>query len=469
MNEGQLTRALAACNPWWRSFDWERDDRDLRRLAVAPLDYEPSPLSDVEPDGLYVLRGPRRVGKSVELKRAISGLIGRGVEPRRIVHFACDELGKGDLQRLISAGRNVLTRGLDGPRYWFLDEITSVPSWPEAVKWLRDNTAFGEDCVVLTGSSARDLAAAQKQLAGRLGAAMNSDRLLLPMGFRSFARAIGIDDVPRPDAVRPKDFRSREVDAALTELLPWTDGLLTTWELYLRVGGFPRAVSDHLRYGDIQDDFVRALWDVTAGEALRGAGATAAQAQAMLARLTMNLGSPLTISALREDMGVDSPHTARARLQDLVFAYLAWPCHRREGSLPKLSAQSKCYFVDPLMARLASLRSLGAVAEPDSSVLTEQQLGLALLRSIEREHPGSYVEFSDVMYQRTSSKEVDFCGPRLGPLGFEGKYVDAGWRQEALTVRAAYGAGVLATRALIDTSGDVWAVPAPFVAWMLGD
>ncbi len=469
MNEGQLTRALAAGNAWWRDPGWERDDRDLRPLAATTLDYEPSPLSDVAPDGLYVLRGPRRVGKSLEAKRAISQMIRRGVQPRRIIHFACDELGRGDLQRLVNAGREVLTRGLEGARYWFLDEITSVPAWPEAIKWLRDNTAFGEDCVVLTGSSARDLAEAQKQLAGRLGGTGHSDRLLLPMGFRQFARAMGLDGLPQLDPVRARDFMSPEVDAALTELLPWLDTLLSIWELYLRVGGFPRAVSDQLAHGDVQDDFVRSLWDVTAGEAIRGAGTTAAQVQAMIGRLTRSLTSPLAVESLRADIGVESSHTAKARLQDLVFAYLAWPCHQRDGNTPKLSAQSKYYFVDPLMARLASMRSPATIAEADASAISEQQLGIELLRSMEREQPGTYAHFSDVMYQKTSGKEVDFCGPRLGKLGFEGKYVDSGWKREALTVRAALGAGVLATRGLLDTSGDVWAVPAPLIAWMLND
>lgn len=469
MNEGQLTRALAAGNAWWRDSQWERDDRDLRPLAATALDYEPSPLSDVVPDGLYVLRGPRRVGKSLEAKRAISQLIARGVQPRTIIHFACDELGRGDLQRLVKAGREVLTRGVQGARYWFLDEITSVPAWPEAIKWLRDNTAFGEDCVVLTGSSARDLTDAQKQLAGRLGSAGQSDRLLLPMGFRRFARAMGLDGLPQPDPVRARDFMSPEVDAIFTELLPWLDTLSSTWGLYLRVGGFPRAVSDQLAHGDVQDDFIRALWDVTAGEAVRGAATTPAQVQVMLGRLTRSLTSPLAIESLRQDMGVDSPHTAKARLQDLVFAYLAWPCHQRDGNGPKLSAQSKYYFIDPLMARLAPLRSSGMLAEADASAVSEQQLGIELLRSMERERPGGYAHFSDVMYQKTASKEVDFCGPRFGQLGFEGKYVDSGWKQEARTVRSAFGAGVLATRGLLDTSGDVWAAPAPFIAWMLND
>lgn len=460
---------LTAGNAWWREREWELDDRDIRAATLSGLDYQPQPLSDIVPDGLYILRGPRRVGKSLELKRAISGLIRRDVEPRSIIHFACDELGKGDLQRLVKVARDVLTRGIASPRYWFLDEITSVRQWPESIKWLRDNTAFGADCVVLTGSSARDLADSQKELAGRLGNPGRSDRLLLPMGFRRFAGLMDLGDLPLPDPLRARDFRSHAADSAFIELVPWLDRLLSAWELYLQVGGFPRAVSDQLQQGQVGEDFLRSLWDVTAGEAIRGTGTTPAQVQAMLARLTKGLGSPLSIESLRQDTGVESAHTARARLQDLIFAYLAWPCHQRAGNHPKLSAQSKYYFIDPLMARLAPLRSEGLVAEAQVPAISEQQLGLELVRNVERGQPGSYPHFSEVMYQRTSTKEVDFSGPRFGPLGFEGKYVDSGWKREAVTVRSAFGFGVLATRGVLDTSGDVWAVPAPFVAWMLND
>ena len=110
----------------------------------------------------------------------------------------------------------------------------------------------------------------------------------------------------------------------------------------------------------------------------------------MLGRLTRSLTSPLAVESLRKDFGVESHHTAKARLQDLLFAYLAWPCHQRNGNTPKLSAQSKYYFIDPLLARLAPLRSTGMLAEADASALTEQQLGIELLRNIEREQPGSY-------------------------------------------------------------------------------
>ena len=98
---------------------------------------------------------------------------------------------------------------------------------------------------------------------------------------------------------------------------------------------------------------------------------------------------------------------------------------------------------------------------------TSAQVQAMLARLTRSLRPGAYAHFSDVMYQRTSSKEVDFCGPRFGMSGFEGKYVDSGWKRESLTLRAAFGAGVLATRGILDTSGAVWAVPAPFVCWML--
>lgn len=44
------------------------DDRDLSAAAAARFNYEPAILDDLQPDGMYILFGPRRVGKSVQLK-----------------------------------------------------------------------------------------------------------------------------------------------------------------------------------------------------------------------------------------------------------------------------------------------------------------------------------------------------------------------------------------------------------------
>jgi len=469
MNEGQITRILTETNTWWRQpRDWELDDRDLRRLARAPFGYEPKPLEDVVEGGIYVLRGPRRVGKSLEVKREIFDLIHRGVDPRRIIHFACDELARGDLTTLVRVGREVLTRG-EEPRYWFLDEVTSVKGWPAAIKTLRDNTAFGEDCVVLTGSSSSDLDDARKELAGRRGPVKDSDRLLLPMSFRSFTCALGMTDLPQPPPISPKRFLDPATEEAIHELVPWLSALENMWEIYLRVGAFPRAVADHLEHGSVQADFVAALWHVVSGDALRAAQLQSAAANALLVRLTKNLTNPLNMTTVAEEIGVGSHETAAARVQALINNYIAWPVHQQGNhNLPKLRAQSKFYFTDPLFAWIPKA-NLPQSPAPEASHLTEQQLGLALLRQLEKERPGSYAEFASVMYLKTSSKEVDFVGPEMGRLGFEGKYVDDGWKSEAQTVRSQFGGGVLATRSVLDLDGDVWAVPASLVAWLLNE
>jgi hypothetical protein len=114
MNDHQIRRLLDSRSPWRASERWEADDPDLRSAAQLPLRYTPEPLADIRPPGLYVFRGPRRVGKSVELKRAISRLLLDGVDPKVVFYCSCDGLSKQDLRRLIAQGHNV-TQTLRGP------------------------------------------------------------------------------------------------------------------------------------------------------------------------------------------------------------------------------------------------------------------------------------------------------------------------------------------------------------------
>ena len=49
----------------------------------------------------------------------------------------------------------------------------------------------------------------------------------------------------------------------------------------------------------------------------------------------------------------------------------------------------------------------------------------------------------------------------------ESKWVDDGWRGEARVIDGKYGRGILATKSVLHTEGEVWAVPAPLVALLL--
>ncbi len=468
MNDSQLRRLLTERSPWRARSGWEADDPDLRAAGQLPLAYEPEPLANIHAPGLYVLRGPRRVGKSLELKRAVVTLLAQGIDPKTVFYCSCDGLTKQDLRRLVAQGHSV-TRTLPGPRHWLLDEVTAVAGWSQAIKELRDqDTTFREACVVLTGSSARDLEQARKDLADRRGGIADSDRLLLPMGFRAFSRALGgFDELPS-QTIPPNDFLTPLAERAISSLEPWSDALADTWELFLDVGGFPRAVGEHVSDGAVSDGFLQGLWDVVLGDAIRATPMSEADVAALLDRLTQNLCSPINLSRIARDVGLPGHQAATNRIEDLVRAFLAWRCHRIRDGRPNTSAQRKLYFVDPLLAQLAHRRNPGFAA-PDAAKLTQQQVGLALARAVSLHAPSAFVQTDKVMYERTTTgAEIDFVGPDLA-IPFECKYTDGNWRKEALTMRARHGRGVMVTRSPLLTGSDepVWAVPAGVLAWLL--
>ena len=469
MNDSQLRRLLTERSPWRARAGWEADDPDLRAAGRLPLDYEPAPLADIHAPGLYVLRGPRRVGKSLELKRAVARLLAEGVDPKTIFYCSCDGLSKQDLRRLAAQGHSV-TRTLPGPRYWLLDEVTAVVGWSQTIKELRDqDTTFREACVVLTGSSARDLEQARKDLADRRGGIADSDRLLLPMGFRSFCRALdGFEDLPI-QIIHPRDCLTAGAERAISALEPWSDALADAWELFLDVGGFPRAVGELVGDGAVSDGFIQGLWDVVLGDAMRAAPMSEADVAALLDRLTLNLCSPINASRIARDVGLPGHQATINRIEDLIRAFLAWRCHRIRDDRPNTAAQRKLYFVDPLIAQLAHRRNASLPA-PDAAKLTQQQVGLALARAISLHAPATFVQTDKVMYERTDTgAEIDFVGPDL-EIPFECKYTDGSWRKEALTMRARHGRGVMVTRSPLLTGTDepIWAIPAGMLAWLLG-
>jgi hypothetical protein len=474
MNQGELMQRLTSHNTWWSSADWERDDPDLSRLAQAPFEYEPDPLRGIDADGLYFLRGPRRVGKSVEVKRTVAGLIRRGTDPRAIVHFACNGLAPAEVRNLVLAAQRILG-SQEGRRYWFLDEITAAQAgWPDAVAHLRDNNLeFRQDCVVLTGSSTREMDKAIKALADRRGQqTAGDDRLLLPMGFRDFCSIIEPDrELPQPAALRPRDFGAAIWPESAYSLAPFLNDLVQLWELYLTIGGFPRAVWDYKATAQVSESFVNGLWQVIYGEAIRSGAYSALQIHRLLSELTQRLTAPTNFTQLAEDCGLADHSVASARCVDLVSSYILWPCYPTGAhGLPHLGAQRKFYYYDPLLARLASLLDSRNPA-PSYDALSEQQLGLSLLRALRREQPSSFEDYSNLMFLKTATRnEVDFVGQLLDPAAFESKYIDTKKTQATAALKALKERrGVMASRAFFDPEASVPWLPASFLAYLLDD
>ncbi len=472
MRDFERRAHLLESNPWWReSDDWRLRDPDLREARLNALSfYDPRPLKGVEPGSVYLLMGPRRAGKSVAMKRAIELMLGdRGFDPRRIVFCPCESLTAQDLRRMVKLAED-LTPGLaPESRCWLFDEITYVRDWATALKQLRDQTIIRDGCVVATGSSGAKLRDARGELAGREGAS-GGVRLLLPMGFRAFVRELypSLADRLPSETIDSPYLQSPTVGKLLAGLAVYADDMALAWERYLAVGGFPRAVADALDHVDVQPGTANGLWNVLTGDVLRVGSMSDRDVKALLLRLVSGMGSPLNISGLAHELGAGARNTVDTRIDRLCASFYAWrAATTHDGTSVARASQSKLYFVDPLIARLPSLRD-DSIQPPDVTRLSEQQLGVCLQRSVARSDRLAILDEAAVLVQRNpkTGSEIDFVGPLVG-TPIESKHVSQKWRSERRALDERYGRGIVATRDILDVTENIWAVPTGLLAWIV--
>lgn len=463
--QGPLVQELTRANPWWRDPRWETTDQHLLAAARAPYERQPAVLDDIAPPNLYTLRGPRRAGKSTLLKQTISRLCRTGIDPRRICYFAADALSSfTDLINLFQSARLLFPDLADQPRYFLIDEVTAIPEWQRGIKWIRDNTPAAGDCIVATGSSARDIATGSVHLAGRRGPDVGLDRLLLPMSFQEFTRCAGYA-LPEPPRISFDDFYTDDGRTACQDALVYIGTLVDAFETYLLVGGFPQAVADFRRLGQVSDGFARDLWDVAQAD-LRTMGMTQPeQGLRLLDRLSVSLTGPVVLRSLASELGVTHPAVGDW-IGALADAYLVLVLFQESGGVPDVRKQRKVYPIDPLIVRLPARRSPGAF-EPSISQVAEAALAVAIFRAVEGDTFDRFGRPGQLFFHRTSSGgEVDFV-VLPGPLAAESKYIDSASTRETRAMVSNFGGGLLLTRSAIDLRPGVTIMPAALFAWLL--
>ncbi|MFT4189379.1 MAG: AAA family ATPase [Aeromicrobium sp.] len=487
MRDDQRRQRLVDSNPWWRAASagedptaWTTHHRVLRNRSEYDLGFRPTILDDIQTGPvtnlLTVLTGPRRIGKSVALLDVAATLCARAdLDPRQVVYLPCDGMNAQDVHRSLVLAREV-TRAIDfdqpKPRVWLLDEISGVTGWTTTLKLARDITTFGDDTVVATGS--RWVAGEDVEgnlFAGRAGTTSGRrTRLLLPMTFRDFLTT-SRRMTPALDPVHVSELQSPAVARALDGIGFDIDAYDLAWQDYLTCGGFPRAVAEHTRNGTVSDNY---LDDIRSWLRIDvDPEGPQDSVPRLLSEITSRSTSPLNIANIAKELG-QTRKVAERRLHRLISSHAALWCPRREGDRIVAGSQSKLYLTDPLLASLPS-RLRAGLPTPDMTRLTEMTIGVALARAIDDLEEGRWVSGDTIGYARTAREgEVDL-GPVTVPsaagtiptVPIESKWVDQGWKGESKTIDGKYGRGILATKSVLDVSGNVWAVPAPFVALLL--
>lgn len=471
-------------NPWWRDTSWRSQDPHLLALDDQPVRLPADFVVDIDLQvpGVNVLRGPRQVGKSTDLKLLVDRALDEGWDNRAVIYLALDLLEDQPMAELARSVRRA--KELSGAKnaLLLLDEVTSVQKWQGAVKSLWDAGVIRGDVVVCTGSSAVDLQqGAAERLPGRRKG--GKDYLVLPRSFANFARAIDTTIPPSP-RLTINELRSSDGEALLRDMqvhLPAFDRALTR---YLGFGGLPAAVAEAVAGAEEpSSDVKRILWDALVRE-LQRKGASIPAGQALLARVAKALGSETNWSDLARDMdvplgrraeaGKTSHHTLKTYVELLAGSYSLFIVYfwKRWQNTNDLSKNKKLFFADPLLYAVALDRAPGL--KRDVPALVENAVGLALYRRYEpyERLAETFVAPDRLHIWRTAAGgEIDFVAGAASELDVvEVRYQNnPGLGAAAAAAKAHPGRPVvMATKQHLDVRTDYALIPAALLLWAIG-
>lgn len=272
------SKDIAELNLWWKfGKDFTEHDPDLKKTTPKRVKFKRQKI-DLKTGNIFIIRGPRQVGKTVWIKQTIEDLIKDGIDEKSIFYLSCDKL-TGTTRKELSSALNfyLTTIGADRkPVYIFLDEITAVSNWNIELKSLADSGTIEKCAIIVTGSNPWKIKEKKERLPGR--GVEGNEMIFSPFSFREFIIQLKslpnwglIEDKRLEDSLRNLLSKISEIKATLEDkdsvieavrkLLPYHNELEYLFQIYLKTGGFPDSINSYLgnRYAykkEIIDDNV---------------------------------------------------------------------------------------------------------------------------------------------------------------------------------------------------------------------
>lgn len=345
---------------FWEKAGWERDDRHLVSLEEMPFErafpFIPSN------QGLYVIKGPRQIGKSSWLKTILLHYSKMG---ESCFYLSCEELES--YKELSEILRSVASR-----KVILLDEITFVKDWDRSIKHFIDSGYRG--VLVITGSHVHALKGGADRMPGRFDG--GGEFVLLPMDFYEFRK--------------------------MREHAGWSQDKLEDLQCYFRVGGFPLAVAEAGEAGCIPKKALATYWKWLSGDVVR-LGKQESYLSEVMIQTALTMQTPISYQGLAQKTRLGSHNTVQDYISILesCFALRILPAIDISTGAYRIKKKRKLYFSDPLLYWLAL--DLGNESKTDIpyEVLAEMCANEFLARSNKR-----------FGYFSAKSGEIDFVSPK---------------------------------------------------------
>ncbi len=458
---------LLIFNPWWEFPERIESDRSIVEYQESKLRWQPKIREEFKltQDAVYTLRGPRQVGKTTLIKMIAKELLRDGVAPRAIFYYSCDLISRAE--ELFEVVRQY--QGFSEPlkfkrRYVFIDEISLVSNWQNAIKQAIDLGWGRSTTFILTGSSAVDIKRGAERLPGRRGRVPQPDKVMMPLDFREFVERCSETLI---------DFEHFSLEALLEEpkaieklksqtevFLPRLSILL---ERFLTVGGFPLAVESFLKKGELSEDITETYLTVIRSDFEKMKKSRILLRQVLIRILSLG-GAPVSWQSLAKTIDTPSYNTVREYSELLADSFLLTIIYflERNRKIANPNKGKKFYFFDPLILNLAR-QEAGLATSQDLSRTVENTVSAHLVRKYESRLFEGFGSMEKVFYWRSvKGKEVDFVvlhGKSFLPI--EVKYQSMISRSDYSTMRRSFGRGILVTKNTFFLDENIIGIPAP--------
>jgi len=358
---------LSDWNPWWRSKQAIYADQEVQNWEKSSFKWLPRLIETFENlDVIYVLRGPRRVGKTTLLKLKIKHLIESGVKPENIFFYPCDLIE--DPRQLVSIIDLYLSKVRDPSEraFIFIDEISMLKDWQRGIKVLVDSGKLRNCTVVLTGSHSIDLKKSTETLSGRRGEVyklkyQTPDKLMLPCKFSEYVETINKNVKEAIRYFRPLPIGKRrdillqlgrgEISKELEKIyLLFSSDLRDLLEDYLIVGGIAQAIDEYIKTRRVSDNTYATFINFLIRDITRWK-TNYLYARQIIRRVIETLSTPISWYTLKEGTEIRDPKTAETYVDTLKESFVLLYLYQLDvnNKTPSYRKDKKIYFQDPFI------------------------------------------------------------------------------------------------------------------------
>jgi predicted AAA+ superfamily ATPase len=366
---------LGILNQWWKGKEYVKEDKHIKEFEEKKFKWNPELLTEIKltPDNIFILRGPRQVGKTTLLKLFIKDLLGKGIEEKAIFFWNCDELV--DFRELSVVLREYLEFSKTNSikeRYIFLDEISRIKDWQRSIKSLKDSGELDKCCLMLTGSHTLDIKYGADRMPGRTGK-LGRDLTLLPLKFSEYVMLI------KPEIFKKikklKNLSVKEINNQVDNIIAFDSELKILFNQYLITGGFPLVINEFFSNKKIPDYVYEIYHRWVVGDIVKWGKSEKILTQ-LLKALILKQASTISWDSLAKESEIKSHKTVSSYIEDLenMFVLLILNFLDLNKKIPDFNKNKKLYILDPFIYHVFNKKIYFKENEINSSLIESAAL-----------------------------------------------------------------------------------------------